>query len=73
MKKYNLNHPELVQLSKLVWDIEINFWGDKKYPESTDFKERFDAIFKQDLSHEQIVKLSCKEFDQYIASLKTNK
>jgi hypothetical protein len=72
MKKYNLKQPELLALSKLVWDIEINFWGDKKYSESISFKEKFDRIFTQKLSHNQTVELCCKEFDKWLESYKSN-
>ena len=66
MKKYKFNTPELIALSKLVWDIEINFWGDKKYPESIEFKQKFDMIFNQKLPHQETMKQCFALFDEFV-------
>lgn len=66
MRKYKLQQPELKELSKLVWDIEINFWGSKKYPESIPFKEKFDLIFEQKLSPSQTMQKCFVLFDKFV-------
>lgn len=70
MRKYKLQEPELKELSKLVWDIEINFWGNKKYPESIPFKEKFDVIFEQKLPPTQTMRKCFVLFDKFVKNYK---
>ncbi len=72
MQKESLKNPELIALSKLVWDIEINFWGDKKYSDSLPFKDKFDKIFQQKLPHNETIKKCMILFDKFIKDYHNN-
>ena len=55
LEKHGLTDPALAELGRLVWDVEINYWGEKKFAGSADFKSEFDAVFAQDLSDQELL------------------
>ena len=50
LHKYNINDDRLKQLAERIHDIEINFWGKKKHPDSRIFEA---ALRKQISNNEQ--------------------
>ena len=70
LKDHNINDPVLFQLSKLIWDIEINFWSEKKFEESNFLKAKLDKIFEKKLTHHETIEACCAIFDEYIKTTK---
>ncbi len=66
LRKYTLRNPRLSELGKLIWDIEINFWGEKKFPESLELKQKCEAIFAENLSPQETLEKCFVIFDAFI-------
>lgn len=63
LQEHGLTDPVLVEIGKLVWDIEINFWADKKFEGSLAFKKRLDTVFAQELAPAETMAACLTELD----------
>lgn len=45
-KKHAIRHPGVARLGELIHDIEVNYWGPKRFPESTVLQGRLVAVIE---------------------------
>lgn len=67
LNKCGINDSRLTEIGRYVWDVEINYWGEKKFEGSTAFKEHFDTIFGLGLCPEETLKRCFVELDALVA------
>ncbi len=53
LQKNNLADPKLLQLGRMIHDIEINFWGEKKYAQTLEVQQAVNAIIDKNKNEPQ--------------------
>ena len=70
LKFYNIKDPKLTYIGKIIHDIEINIWEEKKFKETENLQNIFLKIVKNSKSYQEIIEKSCKYFDILYQKLK---
>ncbi|MCD4722377.1 MAG: chromate resistance protein [Desulfobacula sp.] len=64
MKKHKITDPALKQIAKIIHDIEINFWGEKKIKNSEEIYSIFQKIMETSKTPEECFMSSFKYFNE---------
>lgn len=63
LRHYKLKDPKLIQIGRIVHDVEINTWGRKKFPETRMIMEAINAIIMSIKDSDEIIAKSLEYFD----------
>lgn len=63
IKKYKIDDPALQKIGEIVHDIEINYWGKKKFEESEKINDTIQEIIDTSTTAEESLKHSFPVFD----------
>lgn len=69
VKTYKLNDPAIQKIAQIIHDIEINYWGAKKRPESQKINHAFRKIVESAQTPDQCLQQGFAFFDQLYARL----
>jgi hypothetical protein len=64
LKHYKLSDPTLVKIGKRIFDIEVNYWGEKLFDDSKLIEAEVKNIFIENRDHKIIVGKSLVYFDR---------
>ncbi len=63
LKHYKLNDPVLVKIGKRIFDVEVNYWGDKLFDDSKQIETDVKDIIEKNGEHKVVVDKSLLYFD----------
>jgi hypothetical protein len=63
LKHYNLQEPKLNFIGKIIYDIEINIWEKKVFPETHKVQDEINKIILNSKNSDEVIKKSCNYFD----------
>ena len=66
LDKYRISDKRLDQLAENIYDIEINFWGDKQSRKSYKVKLAVDEIIKTSKNNEECLSKCFQYFDRFL-------
>jgi hypothetical protein len=65
LDEFRLTDPKLLQLGKIMHDIEINTWDRKAFAESNQIKADFRVLIDASTGSEDVIEKSVQYFDAY--------
>jgi len=73
LKYYKLNDSVLVKIGKRIFDIEVNYWGDKFFDDSKQIETEVKDIIEKNKNHQVVVNKSLFYFDKLYERYKQRK
>lgn len=65
LKHYNLQDQKLVNIGKIIHDIEVNIWEKKVFPDSYKIQDDINTIIITSKNNNEVIEKSCKYFDLF--------
>jgi hypothetical protein len=73
LKKHQITDRAVQRLGQLIHDIEINYWGEKRYPESEPLNQEIRSLIKEnETNRESCLELSLLLFDRVCRDFQRN-
>ena len=63
LKHYELKDPNLIRIGKIIYDIEVNKWEQKRIDESLVIEDAVNQIILNSTSREEVIEKSARYFD----------
>jgi len=73
LRKHKIEDPALKKIGEIIHDIEINYWGKKKYEESLKLNNTIQEIISDSNSPEESIKRSFTVFETMYVKFKQKK
>jgi hypothetical protein len=71
LNRYHLKDPILIEIGKRTFDIEINYWGEKRFEDSREIEAQIKQIIIESKSAEVLMSRSLTYFDALYERFRT--